>query len=340
MEKTISQQRNLTIKVIGIGGGGVNIIGRMVPDKVQRIELMAADTDQLELQRTRTAHRILLGFSVAKGNGAGSDHELGRRACVESSGEIKRRLEGADMIFILAGMGGGTGTGGAEVVATVAREVGALTVAVVTTPFAMEGLEKLKRAETGIKNLREKVDSLIVIQSDRLLSVIGDRSVIASLDYVNEMVIQAVRALTNLMTLPALFKLNFADVKKVLANKGLAVFSTARVQGENQTTRAAKLAVISPLVNFKVHDAEQAIVSVIGNDSISLNDVHEAVATVRGVLGERANIVFGVAIDPNLKDELILSVIVTGINATVALTGPNKKNTIVKKALKMSLKKD
>lgn len=307
------ERRGIIIKVVGVGGGGIRIVEQMTRDKVEGLELIAADTDQLELNGTHTAHRLLLGFSVTKGKGAGSDPALGRRACVESSSEIKRKLEGADMIFIVAGMGGGTGSGGVEVVATVAREIGALTVAVVTTPFDLEGLERVKRAQLGIETLRHQVDSLIVIPGNRLLKMIGDQPVAQSLDEVTRVPCSAVQSLTDLMTLPALLTLNFSDVQNVMSNRGLAVFSTGRGQGDAKAVQAAKAAITSPLVGFKVKDAQQAIVSIVGGEDTSLNEANQAVQIVRNALGASTNIVFGIAVDRQLQNELVLSMIVTGV---------------------------
>lgn len=302
------------IKVVGVGGAGSNAVNRMIEDDVEGVEFIVVNTDAQALKMSQAATRLVLGFSLTKGLGAGSDPNIGREAAVESVDEMRRLLKGADMVFVAAGMGGGTGTGGAPVIAKVAQELGALTVGIITTPFAFEGKLRTLHANEGIKALRRYVDSLIVINNDRLLEIIGGVPLKDSFKEADNILRQGVQTITDLIAVPSLINLDFADVKNVMKNKGNALFGLGIGEGPNRAVEAANRAIVSPLLDAKIDGARDAIINVTGGKTMTLNDANDAVDIIRQAIGNEANIIFGVAINEQIEDKMILTVIATGFD--------------------------
>lgn len=305
------------IKVIGVGGGGCNAVNHMVQEGVQGVEFYVANTDAQMLIGTKVDNKIVIGQELTKGLGAGGNPEIGRKAALEREKEIKAALEGADMVFIAAGMGGGTGTGAAPIVAGIAKELGCLTVGVVTSPFFFEGSRCVKQAKEGLAALKENVDSLIVISNDRLLKVIGNKPMKESFGEADNILRQAVTTITDLIAVPATINLDFADVRSVMSNKGSALIGIGMASGENRAIEAATKAVTSPLLELDISGAQDAIINVTGGESITLYDANDAVESIRQAVGNDVNIFFGVAINENLDDEVIVTVIATGFDDKV-----------------------
>src|SRR5712692_2230903 len=302
------------IKVIGIGGGGGNAVNTMIGAKLTGVDFMVANTDAQSLEKIQAAIRIQLGGMVTKGLGAGANPEIGRRAAMEDQEKIKEHLAGSDMIFITAGMGGGTGTGGAPVIARVAREVGALTVGVVTKPFIFEGKKRMRQSEEGIQELKENVDTLIVIPNQRLLSIAAKTTTMLDAfhkaDYV---LLQAVRGISDLIITPGLINLDFADVRTVMAEMGLALMGAASASGENRAVEAAQKAISSPLLeDISIQGARGVLINITGGADLGLHEVNEAATLIQEEAHEDANIIFGAVIDPRMKDEIRITVIATG----------------------------
>ena len=302
------------IKVVGIGGGGSNAVTTMIEGGMAGVEFVVANTDIQALNSSKAGHKIQLGVDLTKGLGAGANPDVGRRSAIESYNIIVEQLKGADMVFVTAGMGGGTGTGGAPVVAKIARELGALTIGVVTKPFVFEGKKRSKHAESGLSELKENVDALIVIPNQKLLSIAGDKTpLLETFKKADEVLLQAVKGISDLINIRGLINLDFADIRTVMANKGLALMGTGRAKGENRAVEAATQAISSPLLeNVKIDGATGIIINVTGGSDLSLYEVNEASMLITEAASEDAEVIFGAVIDPNLIDEVCVTVIATG----------------------------
>jgi cell division protein FtsZ len=312
----IVEQSNLKarIKVIGIGGGGGNAVNTMINAKLSGVDFMVANTDAQSLEASRAPVRIQLGAAVTKGLGAGANPEIGRRAAMEDEGTLKEYLAGSDMIFITAGMGGGTGTGGAPVIARLAREVGALTVGVVTKPFLFEGKKRMGQADDGIEELKQNVDTLIVIPNQRLLSIAAKTTtMLEAFHKADDVLLQAVRGISDLIITPGLINLDFADVRTVMAEMGLALMGAAAASGENRAIEAAQKAISSPLLeDISIQGARGVLINITGGPDLCLHEVNEAASMIQEEAHDDANIIFGAVIDDNIVDEIRITVIATG----------------------------
>jgi cell division protein FtsZ len=312
------------IKVVGIGGGGVNAVNRMIEVGLKGVEFIAVNTDAQALLMSDADAKLDIGRELTRGLGAGSDPEVGRQASEEHREEIEEVLKGADMVFITAGQGGGTGTGGAPVVARIARSLGALTIGVVTRPFAFEGRRRANQAETGIEQLREEVDTLIVIPNDRLLSI-SDRqvSVLDAFKQADQVLLQGVSGITDLITTPGLINLDFADVKSVMSNAGSALMGIGSARGEDRSVAAAEMAVSSPLLEASIDGAHGVLLSIAGGSDLGLFEINEAAALVSQAAHAEANIIFGATIDDALGDEVRVTVIAAGFDGGM----PKRRDT-------------
>lgn len=312
LEENISIGAN--IKVVGVGGGGSNAVSTMIESDMEGVEFIVANTDIQALNANKASGKIQLGLDLTKGLGAGANPDVGRRAAIESYNEIVERLEGSDMVFVTAGMGGGTGTGGAPVVAKIARELGALTIGVVTRPFVFEGKRRQKHAEGGLQELKENVDTLIVIPNQKLLAISGDRTPLTeTFKKADEVLLQAVKGISDLINIRGLINLDFADIRTVMQAKGLALMGTGYATGENRAVEAATAAISSPLLeNIKIDGATGIIINVTGGPDLSLYEVNEASTLITEAAHEDAEIIFGAVIDENMKDEVRVTVIATG----------------------------
>jgi len=316
----IIEQTNLTarIKVIGVGGGGGNAVNTMIRSKLTGVDFLVANTDAQALERSQALNKIQLGESVTKGLGAGANPEVGRRAALENQDQLKEQLSGSDMVFITAGMGGGTGTGGAPVIARLAREAGALTVGVVTKPFVFEGKRRLRQAEEGIEELKESVDTLIVIPNQRLLSIAAKTTtMLEAFNKADDVLLQAVRGISDLIITPGLINLDFADVRTVMAEMGLALMGSATATGENRAVEAAQKAISSPLLeDISIHGARGVLINITGGPDLGVHEINEAASMIQEEADDDANIIFGAVIDENLTDEIRITVIATGFTDT------------------------
>ena len=304
-----------TIKVIGVGGGGGNAVNRMVSDGLQGVEFIAMNTDQQALAKNHASVKVQLGSKLTKGRGAGADPEIGQRAAEESKDEIANALKGSQMVFITAGMGGGTGTGAAPVVAQIARELGILTVGVVTRPFAFEGKKRLEQALSGIEELNKNVDSLVIIPNERLKYVSEQKITFKNAFEIADGVLrQAVKNISELITVPGFINLDFADVTSVMKDAGFAHIGTGSAAGKDKAAEAAREAISSPLLETSIDMAHGVIVSVIGSDDIGLDEVETAATMVQQAAHPDAHIIFGAFIDENMDDEIRVVVIATGFD--------------------------
>jgi cell division protein FtsZ len=304
------------IKVVGVGGGGGNAVNTMISCCLQGVDFICANTDAQALGVSSAPVKIQMGAQITKGLGAGSNPEIGRQAALESRDEIRPYLEGADMIFITAGMGGGTGTGAAPVIAEIARECSILTIAVVTKPFLFEGKKRNIQAEDGIAQLREAVDTLIVVPNQRLLSLGGrGLTLLEAFKKADDVLYQAVKGISDLILVPGLINLDFADVRSVMSNMGMAIMGTGIASGENRAVEAAQKAISSPLLEDNtIQGAHAILLNITGSPDMSLYEVNEASSLIQEEADEDANIIFGTVIDPNMKDEIRITVIATGFD--------------------------
>lgn len=304
------------IKVIGVGGGGGNAVNTMISSCLQGVDFIAANTDAQALGVSSAPIKIQMGSQITKGLGAGSNPDIGKQSALESRDEIRPYLEGADMIFITAGMGGGTGTGAAPVIAEIARECSVLTIAVVTKPFLFEGKKRNVQAEEGIAQLREAVDTLIVVPNQRLLSLGGrNLSLLEAFKKADDVLYQAVKGISDLILVPGLINLDFADVRSVMSNMGMAIMGTGVASGENRAVEAAQKAISSPLLEDNtIQGAHAILLNITGGHDMSLYEVNEASSLIQEEADEDANIIFGTVIDPNMKDEIRITVIATGFD--------------------------
>jgi cell division protein FtsZ len=301
------------IKVIGVGGGGGNAVNRMIDAGVEGIEFIAANTDLQALRQSRAPVKLQLGVKLTNGLGAGANPEVGRKAALEDSDKIIEALEGADMVFVTTGLGGGTGTGAAPIIASLASEMGALTVAVVTKPFSFEGKRRMTQAEEGIAELMESVDTTIVIPNEKLLAVAEDAGFFESFRIADDILRQGVQGISDIITIPGIINRDFADVKTIMARMGYAVMGTATATGQNRTMEAAQRAIASPLLEAGAIDGARGIlINITGSTSLKLAEVQQACSIIQGAAHEDANIIFGAVMDEKMKDSVKITVIATG----------------------------
>ena len=319
------------IKVIGIGGGGGNAINRMVDAGVRGVEFIAANTDLQDLNKSKATYKLQLGRSSTRGLGAGAKPEVGRAAAMESESQIRESIDGADMVFITAGMGGGTGTGGAPVISRIARESRALTVGVVTLPFNFEASKRSRLAEEGIEELQKHVDTLIIIPNNNLLGIIDQRtSLMEAFSFADEVLRQGIQGISDLITLDGIVNLDFADVRTVMENKGKAVMGTGRASGDKRARRAAERAIHSPLLSdCNIRGARGILMNVVGSESMTLHEVHEASSFIEEQGHEDAVIIWGASINPSLGDEILITVIATGFDNQPSVSTKNPAQEIV-----------
>ena len=305
--------RGAKIKVIGVGGGGGNAVNRMISARVEGVEFIAANTDRQALQLSQAPVKLQLGTKLTSGLGAGANPDVGRRAALEDSEKIIEALEGADMVFVTAGLGGGTGTGAAPVIASLASEMGALTVAVVTRPFSFEGKRRMAQAERGMQELLDAVDTMIVIPNEKLLAVAKDAGFFESFRIADDVLRQGVQGISDIITIPGIINRDFADVKTTMAGMGYAVMGTAVRAGENRAIEAAQAAMASPLLEAGAIDGARGIlINISGSSSLKLNEVNAASTLIQNAAHEEANIIFGAVLDENMGDEVKITVIATG----------------------------
>ena len=301
------------IKVIGVGGGGGNAVNRMIESHLEGVEFVVANTDLQALKGSKAPVKIQLGVKLTNGLGAGANPEVGRKAALEDADKVIEALEGADMVFVTTGLGGGTGTGAAPIIASLASEMGALTVAVVTKPFAFEGKRRLNQAERGLQELIDSVDTTVVIPNEKLLAVAKDAGFFESFRVADDILRQAVQGISDIITIPGIINRDFADVKTIMAGMGYAVMGTATAKGENRATLAAQAAIASPLLEAGAIDGARGIlINITGSSSLRLAEVNEASTIIQNAAHEDANIIFGAVLDEKMKDEVKITVIATG----------------------------
>ncbi|HBM81827.1 MAG: cell division protein FtsZ [Clostridiales bacterium] len=309
----VDTEQFASIKVIGVGGGGNNAVNRMISSGLKGAEFIAINTDKQALRMSQASLKIQIGEKLTKGLGAGANPEIGQKAAEESKEQISDAVKGADMVFITAGMGGGTGTGAAPVVAQAAKELGILTVGVVTKPFLFEGRKRMLHAEKGIEELRSKVDTLVTIPNERLLQVVEKKaSIIEAFKIADDVLRQGVQGISDLITIPGLVNLDFADVKTIMVNTGLAHMGVGRGTGDNRAAEAAKQAIHSPLLETSINGATGVLLNITGGSNLGLFEVNEAAELVSQAADPDANIIFGAVIDEKLQDEIRITVIATG----------------------------
>lgn len=331
MDKTALelQARNAKIKVFGIGGAGLNAVNNMIRSGLEGVEFYAANTDAQALASSLAPNKIQLGDEVTRGLGAGADPDVGYAAAMESIEIIRKSIEGADMVFITAGLGGGTGTRGSSVVAQVARELGALTVGVVTKPFLFEGKRRMRNAERGLEELRTQVDTLITIPNQRLLSIAGrNTSLLETFRRADDILYQAVKGISDLIIFEGLVNVDFADVRAVMSEMGMAMMGTGESSGENRAVEAAEKAISSPLLeDISIHGARGVLINITASPDVTLQEVNEAAEIIHAEAHEDANIIWGMVIDPNSEDRVRVTVIATGFgdkaeeDTTVSMSG-------------------
>lgn len=301
------------IKVIGVGGGGNNAVNRMIESGIQGVEFVCANTDAQALKFSKAATKLQLGEKLTRGLGAGANPDVGKKAAEESRDQVEEILKGADMVFVTAGMGGGTGTGAAPVIAEIAKDVGALTVGVVTRPFTFEGRKRAKQAQFGIANLKEKVDTLIVIPNDRLLEIVDKNTpMLDAFREADNVLRQGVQGISDLIAVPGLINLDFADVKTIMTEGGSALMAIGIASGENRAAEAAKKAISSPLLEKSIDGAKGVLMNITGGNNLSLYEVNEAADIVATAADEDVNMIFGSVIREEMEDEIVVTVIATG----------------------------
>ncbi|MSR85174.1 cell division protein FtsZ [Candidatus Uhrbacteria bacterium] len=308
------------IKVIGVGGGGNASVNRMIASKIRGVEFIAMNTDVQALHYSQAPHKLHLGKTVTRGLGAGMDPETGLRAAEESQNEIRELLKGADMVFITCGLGGGTGTGASPFIASIAKEMGALTVAVVTKPFAFEGAQRKAIAEGGYEKLASQVDTVITIPNDRILQIIDRKtSLLDAFEMVDDVLRQGVQGISELITVPGLINVDFADVRAIMLDRGSALMGIGRGQGENRAAEAAKAAIASPLLEVSIEGAKGILFTITGGSNLGMYEVSEAAKVITQSADPQAKVIFGTIIDESLKDEVRITVIATGFDSRVNL---------------------
>src|SRR5712671_836299 len=324
---------NAKIKVIGVGGGGGNAVNRMINAKVEGVEFVVANTDLQALQMSQAPVKLQLGVKLTNGLGAGANPEVGRKAALEDSDKIIEALEGADMVFVTAGMGGGTGTGAAPIIASLASEMGALTVAVVTRPFGFEGKRRQTQADRGLAELIESVDTTIVIPNEKLLAVAQNAGFFESFRVADDILRQAVQGISDIITIPGIINRDFADVKAIMAGMGYAVMGTAMGKGPRRAIEAAQAAIASPLLEAGAIDGARGIlINITGSSSLKLSEVNEASTIIQSAAHEDANIIFGAVLDEKMKEEVKITVIATGFKANYIQRDAADKDRVVTSA--------
>jgi cell division protein FtsZ len=324
---------NAKIKVIGVGGGGGNAVNRMIDAQVEGVEFIVANTDLQALKMSRAPVKLQIGVKLTNGLGAGANPEVGRKAALEDADKIIEALEGADMVFVTTGLGGGTGTGAAPIIASLASEMGALTVSVVTKPFAFEGRRRLQQAERGLNDLLESVDTLIVIPNEKLLAVARDAGFFQSFQVADDILRQAVQGISDIITIPGIINRDFADVKAIMAGMGYAVMGTATAVGENRAVEAAQRAIASPLLEAGAIDGARGIlINITGSGNLRLAEVNEASTIIQSAAHEDANIIFGAVLDEKMKDEVKITVIATGFKEQFAHRDKSSAKTAISHA--------
>ena len=310
------------IKVIGVGGGGNNAVNRMITAGLKGVDFVAINTDAQAINLSRAGQKVQIGLKLTKGLGAGANPEVGSKAAEESREELINSLKGADMVFVTAGMGGGTGTGAAPIVAEIAKELGALTVGVVTRPFSFEGRKRAMQAEKGIAELKSKVDTLITIPNDRLLQVVDKHTTIhEAFRIADDVLRQGVQGISDLIAVPGLINLDFADVKTIMRNTGSALMGIGQATGENRAADAARKAISSPLLETSIEGAQGVLLNITGGQNLTLFEVNEASEIIAEAADPEANIIFGAVIDESLKEEVRVTVIATGFDQQKASFG-------------------
>ncbi|GMK40149.1 cell division protein FtsZ [Paenibacillus sp. CCS19] len=313
LEFDMDMEQLAQIKVIGCGGGGSNAVNRMIENGVKGVEFITVNTDAQALHLAKSEHKLQIGDKLTRGLGAGANPEVGKKAAEESRELISNTLKGADMVFVTAGMGGGTGTGAAPAIAEIARECGALTVGVVTRPFTFEGPKRSRQAMHGIEALKEKVDTLIVIPNDRLLEIVDKKTpMLEAFRVADTVLLQAVQGISDLIQVPGLINLDFADVKTIMTERGSALMGIGMATGENRASEAARKAIQSPLLETSIDGARGVIMNITGGVNLSLYEVNEAAEIVIAACDPEVNMIFGAIIDENLKEEFKVTVIATG----------------------------
>ena len=320
-----------TIKVIGVGGAGNNAVNRMIEAEIKGVEFIAVNTDRQALQKSKAPVKIQIGEKITRGLGAGANPDIGAQAAEESRSEIAEALRGADMVFVTAGMGGGTGTGAAAIVAGAAKEMGILTIAVVTKPFTFEGKKRLAQAERGVESLKGKVDSLVVIPNDKLLQIIDRKtSIVEAFKMADDVLRQGVQGISDLIAIEGLVNLDFADVKTIMLNRGMAHMGIGRASGENRAEDAAKQAIQSPLLETSIEGARGVIINITGGSDLGLQEINTAAELVQRSVDPEANIIWGSVIDESLGDEIVITVIATGFETEQPLTSIGVENLVSK----------
>ncbi len=320
------------ILVVGVGGGGNNAVNRMIAANIKSAKFLAVNTDKQALMMSNATSQIQIGEKLTRGLGAGADPEIGRKAAEESRGEIAEKLKGTDLVFITAGMGGGTGTGAAPVIASIAKEMGILTIAVVTKPFEFEGRTRMQNAEMGIRNLSKCVDTLVVIPNDRLLQVVPKGTpIVDAFKYADDVLRQGIQGIADLIATPSLINLDFADVRTVMKNRGLAHMGIGEGKGEKRNVDAVRKAVASPLLETTIEGAQAVIINVTGGFDLTLDEVNESVKLVKDVVDPSANTIFGATIDENYNDRIVITVIATGFQNSTFEAMLDKENKDIPK---------
>lgn len=310
-----------TIKVIGVGGAGNNAVNRMVDSGIKGVEFISVNTDRQALQESKAGTKIQIGEKITRGLGAGANPDIGAQSAEESKSEIAEVLRGADMVFVTAGMGGGTGTGAAPIVAAAAKEMGILTIGVVTKPFTFEGKKRLSQAERGIESLKGKVDTLVVIPNDKLLQIIDRKtSIVDAFKMADDVLRQGVQGISDLIAVPGLVNLDFADVKTIMLNTGMAHMGIGRATGENRAEDAAKQAIQSPLLETSIEGARGVIINITGGKDLGLHEVNTAAELVQRSVDPEANIIFGAVIDEDMGEEISITVIATGFEQEMPIS--------------------
>ena len=313
-------ENNVNIKVVGVGGGGGNAVNRMISSGIRGVDFIAVNTDKQALNYSAATIKMAVGEKLTKGLGAGSNPEIGRKAAEESAEELKKVLESSNMVFITAGMGGGTGTGAAPIIAQIAKEMGILTVGIVTRPFAFEGKKRTDQATAGIMQLKEEVDALVTIPNERLKYVSEQKITLQNaFEVADSVLLQAVQSISELITVPGLINLDFADVSTIMRNAGYAHMGMGRASGKDKAEEAAKMAIQSPLLETSIAGARGVILNITGSPDIGLEEVEQAAAMVQTSAHPEAHIIFGAAIDENLEDEVKITVIATGFDDNPAM---------------------
>ena len=320
-----------TIKVIGVGGAGNNAVNRMIEAEIKGVDFISVNTDRQALQISKAKTKIQIGEKITRGLGAGANPDIGAQAAEESKSEVAEVLRGADMVFVTAGMGGGTGTGAAPVVAQAAKEMGILTIGVVTKPFTFEGKKRLSQAERGIESLKGKVDTLVVIPNDKLLQIVDRKtSIIEAFKMADDVLRQGVQGISDLIAIPGLVNLDFADVKTIMLNQGMAHMGVGCASGENRAEDAAKEAIQSPLLETSIEGAKGVIINITGGDNLGLHEVNTAAELVQRSVDPEANIIFGTVTDETMGDEIRITVIATGFEKNEPISSIGVDNITAK----------